>query len=537
MKLLLLSLPMMLCGCEQKRAPILLVDVTERTGPHLVTTSGAMPPTSIVEVNGPGVCLFDADGDGDLDLFVANGATVGDPENGPGCRLFRNMLDEEGALRFIDMTEAAGIDLRRWATSATAADFDADGDPDLYVTCIGTDVLLRNDGGGHFKDITEAAGIAVTGWSTCAAPGDIDGDGDLDLFITRYIDWDFAAPPPPTVTFRGQQVIAGPAGLPPQGDVLLLNRGDGTFIESSAVAGIPPAYGLNAVMLDVDGDHRLEVLVGNDGMSNHLLVRDEGVPMRLHDVGRERGFATNMSGAEQATMGLAIGDIDGTGTPDVISTNFSSDTNTLLVTDGQYFVDRTNALGIGPPTRSLLGWTTRLLDLDHDGDEDLLTLNGHVYPSATPESIASAWRQPALIQRRDGGRFIPLSVSGGWLADTRVDRAGAFGDLDGDGDLDLVTAELNGPIRVIENHIKHPDRKGVVLDFSDDPLALGAHIIIEVGGETHHRWLTPGTDFQGWSAAQIHFSVPRDVTEAAVTIGQSTRRVIALPVTGGVTDL
>ncbi|MDP6558479.1 MAG: VCBS repeat-containing protein, partial [Pirellulaceae bacterium] len=203
---------------------------------------------------------------------------------------------DDGTLRFTDMTEAAGIGLRRWATSATAADFDGDGDSDLYITCIGDDVLLLNEG-GSFTDGTAAAGIAVPGWSTSAAPGDIDGDGDLDLYITRYIDWDFDAPPPPPVTFRGQQVIAGPAGMKPQADVLLLNRGDGTFDRPDATASIPPAYGLNAVMLDVDGDGQLEVLVGNDGMSNQVLERSDGTPLRLRDVGRERGFATNMSGA------------------------------------------------------------------------------------------------------------------------------------------------------------------------------------------------------------------------------------------------
>ena len=143
-------------------------------------------------------------------------------------------------------------------------------------------------------------------------------------------------------------------------------------------------------MLDVDGDMQLEVLVGNDGMSNNLLVLPKTHAPRFRDEAKSRGFATNMSGAEQATMGLAVGDTDQSGTPDIISTNFSSDTNTLLITDGAYFVDRTNVIGLGPPTRSLLGWTTRLLDLDHDGDEDLITLNGHVYPNATQETIGES---------------------------------------------------------------------------------------------------------------------------------------------------
>jgi hypothetical protein len=516
-------------GCDEQSPRIALVDITQHTGPHFVTTSGAMPPTSIVEVNGPGVCLFDADSDGDIDIFIANGATVDDPDHGPGSRLFRNTLRETGTLTFVDVTKEAGIDLRRWATSATAVELTGDGATDLYVTCIGHDVLLRNDGHGHFTDITAEAGINVPGWSTCAAPGDIDGDKDIDLYIVRYIDWDFSSPPPQTVAFRGEQVISGPAGLPPQADVLLINNGNGTFRDINATINIPPAYGLNAVMLDVDGDTRLEVLVGNDGMSNNLLMLPQTDDPLFQDDAYARGFATNMSGAEQATMGLAVGDIDQSGTPDVISTNFSSDTNTLLVTDGMSFVDRTNVVGLGPPTRALLGWTTRLLDLDHDSDEDLLTLNGHVYPNATQDTIASEWRQPALVQRNDNGRFTAVRFDNGWLSERRVDRSAAFGDLDEDGDLDLVTAELNGPIRVIENRAAHPSRRGVVLDLSDESIAIGQHITIEVAGETHHRWHTPGTDFQGWSAPQIHLSVPREATTAHLTIGGSRRHLITLP--------
>ena len=415
---------------------------------------------------------------------------------------------ETGTLTFVDMTEDAGIDLRRWATSATAVDLTGDNEVDLYVTCIGPDVLLRNDGHGHFTDITAAAGIDVPGWSTCAAPGDIDCDGDLDLYIARYIDWDFSSPPPPTVTFRGEQVIAGPAGLPPQTDVLLINNGDGTFRDIDATAGIPPAFGLNAVMLDVDGDMQLEVLVGNDGMSNNLLVLPKTHAPRFRDEAKSRGFATNMSGAEQATMGLAVGDTDQSGTPDIISTNFSSDTNTLLITDGAYFVDRTNVIGLGPPTRSLLGWTTRLLDLDHDGDEDLITLNG---PRLPPMPLKRPWRVSGDNRH---------SFSEGTATDSpalRLTTAGSHSDaLTAQQPLEismkteiLTSSPPNLMVRSASsrNQAEHPTRRGIVLDLSNEPLSIGHRFTIKAGGEIQHRWHTPGTDFQGWSAPQIHFSI------------------------------
>jgi len=485
-----------LAACERSpvRGTVELVDITDRTGLHFVTTCGSEPSTQIVEVNGPGVTLLDFDGDRDLDIFVANGATLEAPEDGPGCRLFRNTLNQTGELRFEDATEDAGIGITRWATSATAADIDADGDADLYVTCIGPDILLRNDG-GVFVDVTIESAAAIPDWSTGAAPGDVDGDGDIDFFVTRYLHWDFAAPPVPPVEFRGSQVIAGPAGLQPLADVLLVNDGDGRF-EQHPITDATPAYGLNAVMFDVDSDGSTEVLVGNDGMANHLLEWDGN---HWRDVGPERGFATNMAGAEQATMGMAIGDVNGDGAADVFTSNFSSDTNTLLVQEDGFFVDRTNMYAIGAPSRVRLGWTSRFIDLDHDGDQDLLTLNGHVYPNASLQTMDSDYRQRPLLLLREGDRFAAHEAASGWLAEARLDRAAAFGDLDRDGDLDIVTAELHGPVRVIENRAHHPARRGVVRALTT---AVPGTAQTTPDGQT--RWLLPTADFQGCSAPQIH---------------------------------
>ena len=500
MKRLLLTL-LLPIACEQEVSPargtVELVDITSRTGLVFKTTCGSQPSTQIVEVNGPGVAMLDHDSDGDLDVFIANGATMDSPETGPGCRLFRNELTETGTLRFIDATQDAGISITRWTTSATATDIDADGDADLYVTCIGPDILLRNDG-GSFVDITNEAGVDVPNWSTGAAPGDADDDGDLDLYITRYVDWDFNSPPVPPVTFKGEQVIAGPTGLRPLPDILLLNDGNGVFTKVPAIKA-RASYSLNAVMLDADNDGQIEILVGNDGMANHLLEHEDGI---WRDVAHERGFATNMAGAEQATMGMAIGDVDGDGNADVFTSNFSSDTNTLLVQEDGYFVDRTNLYAIGGPSRARLGWTSRFIDLDHDGDEDLLTLNGHVYPNASPSTMDSSYRQSPLLLLREGNRFIPYHEASGWLAEARLDRAAAFGDLDSDGDLDIITVELHGPVRVIENRAHHPDRRGVVRSISDMPGS-------KCGSGNHAAWHLPTADFQGCSAPQQHWTEPR----------------------------
>ena len=527
--ILLAALPMACDGTPVPPGSVDLVDITDQSGLQFVTTCGSDPSTQIVEVNGPGVCLLDSDDDGDLDVFIANGATMDAPEDGPGSKLFRNLLVESGKLQFEDATAEFGIDITRWATSATAADFDADGDQDLYVTCIGSDILLRNDG-SVFVDITQEAGIDVPDWSTGAAIGDVDGDGDLDVYVTRYVAWDFSAPPVPSVAFRGQDVLSGPAGLTPLPDAMLINQGNCTFLRIPLPA-VTPSFGLNAVILDLNGDSRGEILVGNDGMNNQMLDFDNGRGWK--DIAQKRGFATNMAGSPQATMGLAIGDVTSNRRADVFSSNFSSDTNTLLVQEAGDFIDRTNAYAIGSPSRSSLGWTSRFIDLDHDGDEDLLTLNGHVYPNATAASMDSTYRQRPLVLLRDGNRFTPLQTSTGWLAGERLDRAAAFGDLDRDGDLDLVTAELHGPVRVIENRGACATRRGVIIRLHDEfpgssnPDAIGARITAWTGDAgLRAGWILPTSPFQGCSAPQWHTSVKVGIPKLLVRVlwpdGKST---------------
>jgi hypothetical protein len=294
---------------------------------------------------------------------------------------------------------------------------------------------------------------------------------------------------------------------------------------------VTPSFGLNAVILDLDGDGRGEILVGNDGMNNQMLDFDNERGWK--DIAQERGFATNMAGSPQATMGLAIGDVTSNRRADVFSSNFSSDTNTLLVQEAGDFIDRTNAYAIGSPSRSSLGWTSRFIDLDHDGDEDLLTLNGHVYPNATAASMDSTYRQRPLVLLRDGNRFTPLQTSTGWLAGERLDRAAAFGDLDRDGDLDLVTAELHGPVRVIENRGACATRTGVIIRLDDEfpgssnPDAIGARITAWTGDkDVRVGWILPTSPFQGCSAPQWHTSVKVGVPKVLVRVlwpdGKST---------------
>jgi hypothetical protein len=489
-------------------------DVTAESGIDMVMTCGATPSTQIVEVNGGGLALIDHDDDGDWDLFVANGATIERPEEGPGCRLFENL----GGLRFRDVTEASGITLRRWAMGATAGDADGDGRDDLFVACLGNDALLRNLGGGRFADVTAPAGLSDDRWSTSAAFADLDGDADLDLYVVNYLDFDLGALPPRT-TYKGVSVMSGPHGLQPTPDRLFRNLGDGRFEDASAASGIlreEPAFGLNLIILDLDDDGDQDIYVANDSMANFLFRNQGG--MVFESAAMSSGCAANADGATQASMGLAVADVDGNGRPDLFTTNFSSDTNTLYTNaDGRFFDDRTQTWGLGMVSRTFLGWACGFFDFDHDADEDLVILNGHVYPEATSHTMDSEYLQTPLLFRRVERRYevVDAREAGPWLARRASHRGAVFGDLDGDGDVDMITADLNGPLRVLRNDVPAGGRWLIVRLRDGRPgvgnhRGLGSRIELRGRDRVQRRWLASGGGFQSSSAPEAHFAVAAD---------------------------
>jgi hypothetical protein len=492
--------------------PIRFTDVTSESGIDLTLTSGVAPSSQILEVKGGGLAIIDFDNDGDLDLFVPNGATLADPERGPGARLFRN----DGALRFTDVTASSGIALTRWSFGAAVGDVDADGFDDLFICCFGPNVLLRNRGDGTFEDITARAGVGDSRWATSAAFADLDLDGDLDLYVANYVEFDPAKPLSPAA-FKGQTVIAGPRGYPAAPDCLYENRGDGTFIDRSADSGITavrPGFGLNVAILDFTGDGKPDILVGNDSQENNLFTPTAA--WTYADVGLRSGVAVNAGGSAQATMGMAVADVDGNGRPDVFTTNFSSDTNTLhLNLDGRSFDDRTNQFGLGAPSRTLVGWGAGFADLDHDADEDLLVVNGHVYPQASRALMDSDYAQrPLLMERRDG-RFHALDRAGAWSLAPRVDRTAVFADLDLDGDIDIVIAGLNEPLQVLRNeHASNERADWIVVAPRDrrkgvgNHRAVGAEITVRCGDRVQRRWLPGGGPFQSNIAPDVHVGLP-----------------------------
>jgi hypothetical protein len=491
-------------------------DVSASSGIELTPTSGAHPRELILEVKGGGLGLVDFDRDGDLDLFVPNGATLADPERGPGARLYRN----DGGLRFTDVTETSGIRHTRWSFGVAVGDVDGDGFDDIFIACFGPDVLLRNKGDGTFEDISARASLADDGWSTSAAFADLDADGDLDLFVCRYLEFDPARPLPPA-SFKGMAVIAGPKGYEPARDLVYENLGDGRFAERSrewGFAAARSAFALNLAVLDFSGDGILDVYVGNDSQASHLFVaeRGEGGAIRFADQGLRSGIGVNGEGLEQATMGVAVADVDGNGRPDLFTTNFSSDTNTLhLNLDGRSFDDRTNQFGLGAPSRTMVGWAAGFADFDHDADEDLFVVNGHVYPQATKQAMDSDYAQPPQLFVRDGRRFAVAPTAGAWTPAPEVGRTAVFADLDLDGDIDIVSAGLDAPIRVLRNDHDQADDWIVVTPRDSRPHGAARDIVGAVvelrprdGGAVQRRFITAGGPFQSTATREAHFGAP-----------------------------
>ncbi len=484
-------------------------EIATQAGVDFTMTCGGTPSKHILEVDGGGVALFDFDNDDDLDLFFANGATIDDPENGPGSRLYAN----DGKGRFTDVTKKHGINVKRWAMGVAVGDIDNDGDDDIFITCYGPNILLRNDtskGKGAFVDISKRAGVDDDRWATSAAFGDIDGDSDLDLYVVNYLEFDHKNPPSREgVNYKGVPVMAGPHGLKPQQDILYRNNGDGSFTDITKPSGClvdEPGYGLVTLMLDFNGDNKQDILVGNDSTENFLFEnKGDGT---FENIGQFSGIASNMDGSNQATMGIGVGDINGNGHPDTIVTSFSSDTNTIHLNLGDgFFEDRTAQFGLGLITRPYLNWACVFYDFDNDADEDLFISSGHVYPEAATAKIDSEYEQEQLLfERVAGTRFKRVSNAGPIVTEKLKGRSATFGDIDNDGDVDIVLTQLNGPVKIYRNDTSNRNMLAVeTRQPGGNHRAYGATVELHAHDARQIRWIHGGGSYQSVSAPIAYF--------------------------------
>jgi hypothetical protein len=481
------------------------IDVAAKSGLTVLNTFGGKEKTdSILESTGTGVAIFDFDGDGANDVFIANGP--------PSLsQLYKN----DGAGHFTEVGKEAGLTRSGWAQGACVGDIDNDGHPDLFVAYYGHNSLYRNLGNGKFQDVTARAGLPVDGvrWGSGCAFLDYDRDGFLDLFVANYVDLDpaqVANPSTETCDWKGLKVWCGPHGLPLGRNVLYHNNGDGTFTDVSERAGIlKPGgrYGLGVVTADFDGDGWPDIYVACDQTAS-LLYRN------LHngafeEKGDEAGVAYNADGQLQAGMGVAVADYDGNGALDIAKTNFSGDRPSLYKNeDGKFFEDVSQMAGLG--RNQLLGWGIAFLDVDEDGWPDLVMANGHIYPEIDRSAIGETYREKTLLYRNLGnGRFADITdAAGPGFAPRRPSRGLAVGDLDGDGRPEIVIVNRNDKPTLLKN--MGVRQNAVLINLTgtkSNRSAIGARCTVEAGGRKQIAELVGGGSYFSQNSMTLHFGL------------------------------
>jgi enediyne biosynthesis protein E4 len=435
------------------------VDVTSQSGPQFTHSNGATGELLLPEVIGPGGALFDFDNDGDLDLFVVQGAPLRSGANGSGAprsRLYRNDLSTDGrpGFRFTDVTDRSGIVATGYGMGAATGDFDNDGWIDLYVTNLGSNQLWRNNGNGTFGDVTTRARVDDPRWSTSATFFDYDGDGWLDLFVANYVNF---RPDMKRGCFSAGSArdYCNPAVYDGVPDKLFHNNGDGTFSDVTTRAGLGQSSmrGLGVLASDFNLDGWIDLYVANDGDPNQLWINQRGSGL-FKDEALLAGLAVSRTGQPQGSMGVDAGDFDGDGDEDLFVTNLDNEGNTLYVNVGDgLYEDRTTEFGLFK--LGFTGFGTRFIDYDNDGWLDLVVVNGAVRHLSSQRQKGESYplKQRSQLFRNDRGRrFLDVSESAGpAFAQLQVARGAATGDLDNDGDADVVVFNNSGPLRVLQN--------------------------------------------------------------------------------------
>jgi hypothetical protein len=459
-----------------------------------------------------GIGLLDADGDGDLDLLHVRVPPPGAPE----ARIANRMYRQEPDGRFADVTAEAGLAQPGFGQGLAVGDTDNDGDLDVYITNYGPDVFYRNDGSGRFTDDTRGAGFEGDWWSTAAAFGDYDGDGFLDLFVVHYLRYD---PGKRCTNSSNQPEYCGPRSFNGAPDTLYRNRGDGTFADATVPAGIvlpqqgARATGLGVVFADLTRDGRADIYVANDAQANQLWVNQgDGA---FVDEAVLRGVAYDRNGRTEANMGIAVGDVNADRLADVLVTHLWQENNRLhLGTEGPLYRDYTIESQLSRHDLERTGFGCGFFDLDHDGDQDLAVVNGAVrrrprLPGA-PAGFWGEYAEPNQLFENDGSaRFTLIDERAGTFArEIEVSRGLAFGDLDGDGDLDLVLSNVDNSLRVYRNDAPAAGTHWLLVRvMTQGRDALGAQVLLRVGGREFLGFALAGYSYCSSNDPRAHFGL------------------------------
>ena len=498
------------------------VDVAESGGVSFKHRSGRTSQKYLIETMGSGVALLDYDGDGLLDIYLVNGAALDAPmtdgaepdktEPAYWNRLYRNL----GDWRFKDVTEAAGAAGRGYGMGAAVGDYDNDGDPDLYVTNFGRNILLENDGAGSFTDVTAEAGVGGRGWSSGAAFVDYDRDGHLDLFVARYLDWDFSRNIPCGNGLPDRRSYCHPRRFAPIEHLLFRNTGQGKFEDVSRTTGISayPGKGLGVALGDYDRDGWVDIFVANDAYPQQLFRNLDG--KRFEEVGVAAGVAYDADGRDFAGMGAAFADYDNDGQPDIFVNALARQSYWLFRNRGGEFRSATRSSGLSPLTDMHSGWGAGLVDFDNDGWRDLFVAQGHVMDDIEWSDPALAFREPFLMLKNVYGRFFDISKNAGSaFRKPAAGRGAAFGDLDNDGRMDIVVNANNERAVVLKNITESSNHwlSVQLIAAQGGYEGRGARIRIETGsGRVQESFVGSVGSYLSASDIRVHFGLGEEAS-------------------------
>ena len=519
-------------------SPVQFIDAAQHAGLTVPNVWGGIDhKRSIIEAKGSGLAFFDFDHDGWLDIYVTNGDRLDahwQAGKAPTAHLYKNNRDGT----FTDVTAHSGLGLTGWQTGVCIGDYDNDGWDDLFCCFWGQNRLFHNNGNGTFTDVTRKAGLLQdhVRWGAGCTFLDYDRDGHLDLFVCNYVKLDPDKIPPASDThfcqWKGVPIMCGPRGLPGDTNLLYRNNGDGTFTDVSEKSGIlapGPRYSITAVSYDFDNDGWPDIYIAVDSQPSILFQNNHDGTFT--DVAVGAGCAYSEGGHEQAGMGVAVADYDCDGNFDIFKTNFADDTSNLYRNEGGTYTDVTFPAGTGV-NNGYVAWGCGFLDYDNDGWQDIVQVNGHVYPEIDSYKFGQTFKNPRLIYRNLGnGRFKDVSaIMGPGIAQHYSSRGAAIGDYDNDGGLDILVLNMNDIPSLLHNVGGNAQHwiKLKLIGTVCNRTAIGARARVTVGKHTQIDEVHSGTSVMSQSDLRLHFGLGQSQIVDTIEITWPTTRKVEL---------